>query len=326
MKKNIGLLGCSRICVTSIINVINQVDDIEIYGCAARDYNRAKDFALQHNISHVFKSYQELIMNPSIDIIYISLANNLHYRWIIEAIKHNKHVLVEKPICLSLNEALNIKECLLQNHVFLLEGLMVQHHDWQNFIKGKIISGNYGKLKKISTDIHFLPKYNFSQNYRSSPEMGGGCFFDLGSYWAQFIQFILSFDFKEYTAYSEFSGPNNCDWDFKARLIHRDDTEILLNTSFKRPYQIMHVLEFEKARLVVEDFFKCRYNNTEFKILEKNLANNIVNEITFPAQNFYVNQLLFFNDVIDRKRDNININESIERVDLLEKLYILAKK
>lgn len=324
MKMNIGLLGCSRICVSSIINIIDQIENINLYGCAASTLDRARDFSSKHGIPHFFKSYQELLECPQIDIVYISLANSLHYKWTIEAIKHKKNILVEKPVCLSLEEALNIKKQILKNSVFLLEGVMVQHHEWQKTVKEIIDSEKYGKLRSITTELHFIPKYNFEGNYRSSSQMGGGCFWDLGSYWAQFIQYILSFDIKSYTAYSDFDGPNNCDWNFRADILHKNGVKIHLSTSFEKPYQIEHILKFDTGKLVIEDFFKCRFHNVEFIIKEYDFSKDICNEILFSPQNFYINQLQFFSNALQGNISNIDFNDSIERIELMEKIYSLA--
>jgi predicted dehydrogenase len=320
-RKKIGLLGCSKISVKSIINAIKDITFVELYGCAARDYNRAKEFSAKYNIPNTFRDYQDLLQCSEIDIVYISLANSLHYQWIIESMKYNKHILVEKPMCMTLQEALKIKRQYDQSQVYLLEGVMVQHHDWQSTIKKKIQEKKYGNLKRIKTNMHFIPEGNFSGNYREEPKMGGGCFFDLGSYWLQFIQCILGMDFKSYTADSEFSGPNGCDWSFDASLSYESGVEVSFEASFEHPYQATHILEFETGRYMVKDFFRCTLNKLKFNIIEEDYSTNIKSKISFPPQNFYTNQILFLCQLIDGKIDKNNLNESIERVAIMEKIY-----
>ena len=109
-KKKIGLLGCSKICIPAIINAVKQMECAEVYGCAARDYGRAMEYAAKYNITHAFKDYRELLECSDIDIVYISLANSLHYQWAMEAMKYKKHVLLEKPMCMSYREALEIEK------------------------------------------------------------------------------------------------------------------------------------------------------------------------------------------------------------------------
>ncbi len=320
-KKKIGLLGCSKICISAIVNAVKQVEGAEVYGCAARDYGRAMEYAAKYNIPHAFKDYRELLECSDLDIVYISLANSLHYQWAMEAMRYKKHVLLEKPMCMSCREALEIEKMADKSKVYLLEAVMVQHHPWQRAVRGIILQGKYGSLKSISTRISFIPQDNFEGNYRSRPEMGGGCFYDLGSYWLQFVQFLLGLDFISFTAHPEFNGPNGCDWSFTAGLTYENGVETHLEASFEKPYQASHTLEFEKGRLVVKDFFRCTFNNVKFYMEEEDFDRGSKNKISFSPQNFYANQLAFFCDVIDGKKENAGLREAIERVKVMENIF-----
>ncbi len=320
-KKKIGLLGCSKICIPAIIHAVKQVECAEVYGCAAGDYERAGEYAEKYNIRRAFQDYEELLDCSDIDIVYISLANSFHCQWAIEAMRHKKHVLLEKPMCMTYSEALKIEKMRNKSQVCLLEAVMVQHHPWQRAVKDMILQGKYGSLKSISSSICFIPRNNFEGNYRSSPDMGGVCFYDVGSYWLQFVQCLLGLDFKKLTAHSEFNGPNGCDWSFIAGLTYENGVEIQLEASFEKPYRASHTLEFEKGRLIVKDFFRCIYNNVKFYMEEEDYNSGVKNKIVFPPQNFYANQLAFFCDVMDCKRENADFGESIERVRVMENIF-----
>lgn len=325
MKKlKFGLLGCSQISITSIINIAKKSNAVEVYGCAARDYKKAKKFSEAYNIPYVFKNYMELLENPEIDVVYISLANSLHYQWTIEAIKHKKHILVEKPMCMSYQEALEIAELVKKYNIVLLEGIMVQHHDWQKEIKNIVKSYKYGDLEKVSTEISFMPSDNFSGNYRQMLSMGGGCFWDLGSYWIQFLQYILGSNCKINSAESKFDGPNGCDWDFQAELLYDEKISAELSASFNKSYHASHTLIFQEGVVEIKDFFRCKYNNLKFIVHEMDLRNGETDRIIFPKENFYTNQINFLYDVINKRRKNINIEETLERIKIMEKIYIMA--
>ncbi|KAH7039937.1 uncharacterized protein B0I36DRAFT_426507 [Microdochium trichocladiopsis] len=93
----LGLIGASSIAPHSIINPVRTHADIVVHAVAARDVERAKAFAAKHDIPVVKNSYQDLLDDPEIDCVYISLPNSLHYEWALRALKAGKHTLLEKP-------------------------------------------------------------------------------------------------------------------------------------------------------------------------------------------------------------------------------------
>jgi len=162
-------------------------------------------------------------------------------------------------------------------------------------------------------------------NYRSFPEMGGGCFYDLGTYWVQFVQYILGMNYDSFYGSSEFNGPNGCDWSFNAGLIWKVGVKAQFETSFEQPYQASHVLEFENGRVKIDNFFKANYGNFKIFINEKDFISGARHKTSFPPQNYYVNQLNFFCDVLDGKNMNISLKESHERVKLMDDILNAAR-
>lgn len=170
---NIGILGAAKIAPRSIIEPAKRLKQFNVFGVTARDMDRAEKFAKTHNIAHVFKDYDSLLASKDIDLVYIPLSNYLHAPWIIKAAEEKKNVLVEKPICLRIEEFNEIKKVMEDKGILLLEGIMIQHHPWQKKIKEIIDAGIYGRLKSIKTHLTF--QFNERGNYRFFPENGGGC-------------------------------------------------------------------------------------------------------------------------------------------------------
>ena len=137
-QKRIGIIGCSRIAPLSIINPVREIETLTVYGIASRDYETTKVYARENDISYHFHDYNELLNCTDIDIVYIALPPKLHTQWIRKPAARKKPILVEKPICLSSDEFLLIENECKNNDVYLLEAVMVQHHQWQAYIR-KII-------------------------------------------------------------------------------------------------------------------------------------------------------------------------------------------
>ncbi|KTD86636.1 Gfo/Idh/MocA family protein [Paenibacillus etheri] len=325
---HIGLLGCSKIAPFSILNPVKEIVGVDVCGIASSSFERAKKYADQHKIKKVYESYDAILKDEHVDVVYIPLANPQHKEWTIQALKHKKHVLVEKPITLYAEEVKEIEKTASENHVHVLEALMVQHHPWQKELKDIIGSQKYGKLKKIKTRISFEimgGKFE-ADNYRFQPENGGGCFIDESSYWLQFIQYMVGLHPSDYKGSSKFDGVNGCDWNFDAFLTYADGVQAEFNASFDRASNATHWLEFENGEIKIHNFFKPCYGKYKIKFNIQDHQTGEHSIMEFLPENYYVNQMKFFVDVIQGKAENISLKESFERIDMMRKIYHSVKE
>ncbi|WP_253205548.1 Gfo/Idh/MocA family protein [Clostridium estertheticum] len=322
-----GIIGCSTILPRAIIGPAKEMDNLCIYGIASRTKAKAQEYAEKYKIERAFDSYEELLNCPDIDCVYIALANDLHIEWVLKAINANKHILIEKPICLTKDEFDLIFKQNENKNIKILEGVAIQHHPWQLAIKDMVESGKYGKLKEIKTDTCIVLKDNNENNYRRFPERGGGAFYDLGCYWLQFLQLITGANPEVYNGFSKFDGPNNCDWTFNASA---EGAGIKSNftASFELPYKVEQLLEFEKATVKVHDFFRACLGNYKIKFSIENKEDGLIENCSFDAQNYYANQLRTFLDIINGDKEesyNMYLRQSYDRVNIMEKIYKRSK-
>lgn len=325
---NMGIIGCSAILPRAIIGPSNEIENLCTYGIASRTKAKAQEYAEKYKINRAFDSYDELLNCSDIDCVYIALANDLHTEWVLKAIKANKHILVEKPICLSTNEFdLILKEYEGRN-IKILEGLAIQHHPWQLAIREIVDSEKYGKLKEIKTDTCIVLKDNNENNYRRFPERGGGAFYDLGCYWLQFLQLITGANPESYSGFSKFDGPNSCDWTFNASAEYSKGLKSNFTASFELPYKVEQLLEFEKATIRVHDFFRACLGNYKIKFSVEDKQGMLIEKCSFDAQNYYTNQLRTFLDIINGDKEelyNVHLKQSYDRVKLIQNIYESAK-
>jgi len=252
------------------------------------------------------------------------LPNSMHTEFIIKAAEAGKHILIEKPICIEPSDFNRIKDAVNNNNVHILEALMMQHHPWQDRLKEIITSGKYGKI--ISTETTFcleLTEKN-KNSYRYFPDLGGGVFFDCSPYWVQFMQLCLGLNFSSITSFSKFDGPNKVDLEFEAVLKFGPDVESKFFTSYIKPYTANHSIQLEHANIIIRTFTRPSFGKYAFNIKIKKTDGNI-ESINFEPQDYYVNQLNFFIDVINNKRTNIQLDESFERISVIDKIYSNAK-
>lgn len=101
----IGLIGASRVATYAIIAPARSVAGVEVVAVAAGDQDRASAYAGEHGIARVHASYQELLHDPAIDLVYIGTPPSTHAELALRAITAGKPVLVEKPFAMTTVEA-----------------------------------------------------------------------------------------------------------------------------------------------------------------------------------------------------------------------------
>lgn len=325
----LGILGCSGIVPRAVLDPAPYVDGLEIVGVANRTLSKAESLAEHYGIATIYGDLEELLADPQLDAVYIGLSNELHATWILKALSAGKHVLVEKPLCLY-PEELPMMGAAAQHHgLQLIEGIMVAHHPWQHALRELIQSGEYGNLIRTVTHLTIPAKEDHQDNYRSHPEQGGGCLWDLGCYWLQFLQQVIGIQQSKFDGHSLFDGPNGCDWTFEAHAQLADGVTAEALFSFEKPYSSRHIVYLEQATITINDFFRCNLGFYKIKLkialLENGQETGEVRYHTFEPMNYYVNQLRFFRDAIYHQQQPHLFTESVERIQLLSHIYATAK-
>ena len=318
-KIRFGILGAAKAAIRSILESSRSFRNIAIGGVASRDKRKAEAFAKDHDIPLVFSDYDALLECKDIDAVYIALPPALHAQWIIKAANSKKHVLVEKPICLlpsTLDVISNVAE---KNKIAIVEGIMVQHHPWQTKIKELIQTELFGKIRSIGTKCSFRLREN--EGYRLIPDKGGGVFFDLGSYWVQFMQVCLGLQAVSVDGQSDFDGPNGIDTTFEAVMNYQDGAQGTFLGSFALPYEATHLMYFDKARIRIRDFFRAAVGSHSISIDIKAENKLGMDRIVFDSQNYYVNQLDYFLKTIAGDLEKPSMCEYKERVKIMEQVY-----
>jgi D-xylose 1-dehydrogenase (NADP+, D-xylono-1,5-lactone-forming) len=186
-----GFLGAGWIATTALAPAVHHAKNSTLQAVASRDPSRSH--ALEPVTVH--SSYADLLDDPSVDAIYISLANHQHCEWSIKALEAGKHVLCEKPLALNAEEVRKMAAAAQANERLLVEAVWARWHPRFARMVELIKSGDLGKLKSI--DSAFTFSSTFDGNYRLDPAMGGGSLLDVGLYqvhaWAAFTEEMAVF-------------------------------------------------------------------------------------------------------------------------------------
>jgi len=173
-----GILSTANIGMAKVTPAIQKSAHSEVVAIASRDLARAEEAAKKLGIARAHGSYEALFADPEVDAIYIPLPNHLHVPMTLAAARAGKHVLCEKPIALTANEARQL-ESLPRNIVFM-EAFMVRFHPQWLRLREIVRSGELGELRAVRAVFSYFN--TDPQNVRNMADIGGGGIMDIGCY------------------------------------------------------------------------------------------------------------------------------------------------
>ncbi|OGG40914.1 hypothetical protein A3A21_01430 [Candidatus Jorgensenbacteria bacterium RIFCSPLOWO2_01_FULL_45_25b] len=178
-KVGLGAIGCSRISLKGILPAVASSEQVNLIMVGSRDPEKAKEVAGRFG-SVGFGTYDDVLNNKEIDMVYISLPNSLHEEWAIKAANAGKHILCEKPATTSYASARKMIQAAKNKNVRLLEGYMFRYHPQNSAAKKLIQEGVLGNL------MRFDGCFGYDMPHKSlipmSKELGGGSLYVSGGY------------------------------------------------------------------------------------------------------------------------------------------------
>ncbi len=189
---NIGVMGCGNIARQFAAAVAGS-RHVKVAAAASRDLAKATAFAKDLGIATPHGSYEALLADASLDIIYVALPNSMHVEWVVKAAQSGKHVLSEKPLALNLTEAQAMFAAAKSNGVMLLEAYPYWFQPQTRDMMALIHSGAIGQVRNVHASFGFnlLHAPNVENNIRMNPGMGGGALLDAGSYATSLIRLAM---------------------------------------------------------------------------------------------------------------------------------------
>ena len=184
------MLGGAIIAQHAIFNAIAEGAPIAVTSVAARDADRAADYARQWNIPHVYPSYAALLAEAEIDAVYVPLPNALHHRKVLAAIEAGHHVLCEKPIALNAREATDMVEAAEAHGLLLVEAFHWRAHPVAKRLEALVAGGAIGAVTHIDCWFDISRSFLLPNDIRLSPELGGGSLLDEGCYCVNLVRLL----------------------------------------------------------------------------------------------------------------------------------------
>ena len=184
---NWGVLGTAGIARGQTIPGMVQAENCRLYAIAGRSMDKARAYQQQFGFETAYDSYDQLLSDPQVEAVYIPLPNDLHREWAMKALNAKKHVLCEKPLAPTAEQAKEMIDCANANGVLLMEAFAYLHSPIMAALKAEL--PRIGQVRYL--DSSFMTSDYDISNIRMRRETFGGATYDLGCYCLSQIQWLL---------------------------------------------------------------------------------------------------------------------------------------
>lgn len=251
-----GILSTARIN-DEIIGGAAESDRVELLAVASRDAGRAEAYAREKGIERSYGSYDQLLEDPDIEAVYLSVPNGMHIPWAMRSLEAGKHVLCEKPLSRHADDVVRAFDLADSAGLILSEAFMWRHHPQTKRLGELLQEGAIGRLRVIRASFSFeLASRHGPDDTRFDPELDGGALMDVGCYCINAIRFAGGE--PERVRAEQVIGESGVDVLFAATLRLPGDTLAHFDCGFVLPSRDEVEIVGEQASLFLDDPWHAR--------------------------------------------------------------------
>ena len=177
---NWAILGCGHIA-EKFSSDLKLLPNAKLYAAASRNMEKAQDFAKKFGFEKAYGSYEEMLIDPNVDAVYVATPHSFHHEHTLLCLNHKKPVLCEKAFAINKNEVQEMVDCAKENNTFLMEAFWTMFQPDYNKAMEILKSGELGKIKVMRSDFAFNGPFN-PENRLYNVKLGGGSLLDIGIY------------------------------------------------------------------------------------------------------------------------------------------------
>jgi len=247
-----GLLSTARIN-RALIEPLRSSKNSTLSVVASRSLEKAAEFAKAWEIPRYHSSYEALLADPEIEVIYNCLPNSMHAEWSIKAMQSGKHVLCEKPLTTNLKEMDEVISEARNTGMVITEAFMYRHHPQTLLVKQLVDHGDIGNLQIIRGS--FCYTNTRSNDVRFNPALGGGSLWDVGCYPISYARYITGKEPIEVYGH-QVTGPTGVDLLYVGQLVFPGGVISQFESSFITPFKALMEITGDHGRIIISEPYK----------------------------------------------------------------------
>ncbi len=324
-KLRFGVISTANIGLKKVIPAMQRGELTTVAAIASRDLKKARDAAQALGIPKAYGSYEELLADPEIDAIYNPLPNQLHVPWAVKAAEAGKHVLLEKPLSMTVAEAKTLLGVRARTRVKICEAFMIRSAPQWLRVRQLLTEGRVGELRAVN--VHFSYFNVNPANIRNRVETGGGGIYDIGCYCIQAARFAFRQEPSRVVATLERDPALGTDRLASALLEFPSGHALFTCSTQMIPYQRVHFLG-TRGRVELEIPFNLPNDRPTRLFIDSSgdLTFKDITTETFPAADQYTLQGdAFARAIRDNTEVPVPLEDSIANMAVIEAIFRSAQ-
>lgn len=295
---NWGIMATGGIANT-FAKAVNYVEGANLYAAASRSLEKAEQFAKEYGVEKAYGSYEDLVQDEKVDIIYIATPMNCHYENVKLCLEYGKNVLCEKAITLNAEQLKELIALAKEKNLFFMEAMWTKCLPAFRKAKEWVEAGKIGEVQMVKADFcNQVPYQEDSRLFRK--DLGGGAILDLGVYPISLATSFLGTKPKNIISNARM-GQSDVDFDCGIMLQY-DNAFAVLTCGFDIFCQNNATIVGSKGSISFADWF---FNTTQVKLFNSN--SELLEEVSLPHEcNGYEYEIIEAQRCLDA-----NLKESI---------------
>lgn len=269
----IGVLGTGNI-IKSIAPTIAKMQDAQCYAIASRTQERANEAAEEYGFEKAYGSYEELVADPEVELVYIATPHSRHYEDMKLCIQHKKPVLCEKAFTLNAKQAKEIKELSEKEGVFVAEAIWTRYMPSRKMIQDLLDSGIIGKVSTLTANLSYIIGH---KPRIILPELAGGALLDIGVYGLNFSMMHFGTEIERMESSVQFTD-TGVDGQESITLFYKDGRMAVLTHSIYARSDRKGIFHGDKGYMIVENI----NNPQSISVYDTN--DTLIKQVDVPKQ------------------------------------------
>lgn len=312
---NWAILGCGKIA-SKFAEDLLRTPEANLYAVASRNQEKADQFREAFNAEVSYGSYNEMVQDDTIDIVYIATPHMFHKEHTLLCLKNNLAVLCEKAFAMNQGEVEEMIAFAKAQNVFLMEALWTHFVPHYKFVLQTVESGAYGKIISLEADFGFNAPFDpASRLYNKS--LGGGSLLDVGIY--PVFAALTLLGYTQNISAKAHIGPTGVDHNCSMTLGYEDGVTANLFSAIDTQTDTTCLITLEKGEILIHSRF---HDPTEVTVTAQGISE--VHEFPIPqGVNGYYYEILHCQEMLSKGKTESTImtfTKSLELIKMLDKV------
>lgn len=247
-----AILAPGRIA-QSMAAAVTHLEEVECYAVASRNYSRAKEFADKWGFEKAYGSYEEMLEDPEVELVYVASPHSHHYQHAKMCLEHGKHVLLEKAFTVNAMQAEKLIHLSQKKGLLLAEAIWTRYMPARKMLDDLLADEVIGTVTSLTANLGYVIDY---KERLREPALAGGALLDVGVYPINFALMAFSGEVKEVTTTAVMS-PKGVDWSNSMTLTFEDGKMAVLHSSMLALTDRQGVIYGDKGYIEVQNINNC---------------------------------------------------------------------